>query len=245
MSPSLTEGRHQVSRLSALVADAAQWGREYEHARAIPSSHRTEPSRILKMFSPLLIPRGTTRIALDAGCGNGRNSVFLAELGYMVYAVDFQPAALALAEQNIRHSEFQDRVRVLEASLLKPLPSAVPQFDLVLDSYVSCHLVDPEQFRLYWSGISLMTKGDGTLLSSHFLPDDDYYKQFTFMLDGQQIATDPANGISKLLLTEFDARQRFSSMFDVDTSASIKFNDIVMGREYRRSLLALLMKMRR
>ena len=64
------------------------WDREYSEACVIPSSSREAPSHALLLFSELLGFRDMKR-ALDAGCGNGRNSLYLAQFGVQVEAIDF------------------------------------------------------------------------------------------------------------------------------------------------------------
>src|SRR5260370_19457065 len=63
------------------------WEEEYGHLQVIPSSTRKLPSKALTLFSELL-ELSNPRRALDAGCGNGRNSVYLAQKGWQVDAVD-------------------------------------------------------------------------------------------------------------------------------------------------------------
>jgi 2-polyprenyl-3-methyl-5-hydroxy-6-metoxy-1,4-benzoquinol methylase len=65
-------------------------------ARYRASPGKTEPSEILTVYAPLLPKRGR---ALDVACGNGRNSVWLAERGLEVTAVDISAEALRLGRE--------------------------------------------------------------------------------------------------------------------------------------------------
>src|SRR5207245_1445473 len=62
------------------------WDEEYSLHRVIPSSTREAPSHVLLLYSELLGFRNM-RTALDAGCGNARNSVYLARMGIDIQAV--------------------------------------------------------------------------------------------------------------------------------------------------------------
>jgi SAM-dependent methyltransferase len=63
--------------------------REKWDSRYLKDMGDFEPSMILKEFLGLA-PRGN---ALDIACGNGRNSLFMAEKGFMVDAVDISTVA--------------------------------------------------------------------------------------------------------------------------------------------------------
>ena len=72
---------------------------------------RTQPSPLWEKWAPRL-PKGP---ALDIACGNGRNAIFLAKLGFQVDAVDIASTALKLARENSK----KQRVKVnwIEADL--------------------------------------------------------------------------------------------------------------------------------
>ncbi|MCI6218170.1 MAG: methyltransferase domain-containing protein [Helicobacter sp.] len=72
--------------------DASIWDERYKNKNITPTS----PSMLLVKFTPLLLSmknRGATK-ALDIACGNGRNSKFLAQLGFEVEALDISSVAL-------------------------------------------------------------------------------------------------------------------------------------------------------
>lgn len=73
-----------------------------------------EPSSLLVDFADLFqeAPRGS---GLDVACGNGRNSFFLASLGYDVLALDISEAAVAFV--NHRAKELGVRVQSRGAAL--------------------------------------------------------------------------------------------------------------------------------
>jgi SAM-dependent methyltransferase len=72
--------------------DAAAWDRRYEGTELLWSA---QPNRFLVAEVPELPPGR----ALDLACGEGRNAVWLAGLGWEVTGVDFSPVAIAKAEQ--------------------------------------------------------------------------------------------------------------------------------------------------
>jgi SAM-dependent methyltransferase len=102
------------------------WDRRYAEKELLWSA---EPNRFLVAEVATLEPGR----ALDLACGEGRNALWLAELGWRVTAVDFSPVAIDKARARAAR-EGQD-VEFLCADLLEyePEPSA---FDLVLVLYL-------------------------------------------------------------------------------------------------------------
>lgn len=80
--------------------------------------------------------------ALDLGCGTGRHSLWLAEAGAAVAAVDFSEGMLAAA----RTKPHAEKVRFLAHDLHAPLPFPAAAFDLVVSGLVLEHLHDLNPF---------------------------------------------------------------------------------------------------
>lgn len=97
--------------MSPSGADRARW--DERHRQELESAS-LEPSALLIDFAELLgeAPRG---LALDLACGNGRNSYFLASLGYEVTALDFSEPAIDFV--NRRAAELGVRVSGQTADL--------------------------------------------------------------------------------------------------------------------------------
>ncbi|MDD4867006.1 MAG: class I SAM-dependent methyltransferase, partial [Mycobacterium sp.] len=73
--------------------------------------------------------------ALDVGCGEGRNAVWLAERGWQVVGVDFSRRALERAAQLAHRAGVSDRV---EFELIDVVNDALPtgSFDAVIVAYL-------------------------------------------------------------------------------------------------------------
>ena len=76
---------------------------------------------------------------LELGCGTGKNTAFLAELGARVHALDFSEAMLARARAKLP----PDRVTFTVADLTAPWPCAERSMDLVVCNLVLEHIADP------------------------------------------------------------------------------------------------------
>jgi SAM-dependent methyltransferase len=109
--------------------DAAYWEERYRHHAA--EAHGPSPQLVDEVRD---LRPGT---ALEAGCGEGANAIWLAGLGWSVTAVDISPSALARARRQAAYlpDEVAARIAWVEADLASWLPGA-GAFDLVSSHYV-------------------------------------------------------------------------------------------------------------
>jgi len=105
---------------------AADWDRRYAEQDLIFSA---EPTSILVELVTGLPPGR----ALDLGAGEGRNTLWLAQQGWRVTAVDFSRAGLAKAQHRARESGLD--ISCVHADLREHRPSS-QAFDLVLIAFV-------------------------------------------------------------------------------------------------------------
>jgi len=119
----------------------SRWEKRHREASSQPVP---DPTSFLLESFPLLPAPGPRSRALDLACGAGHNSVWLAERGWSVVAVDYAPAALARAAAHAagrRISAASGTFRNLPTRLsgvflveadLESLALPVAAFDLVL-----------------------------------------------------------------------------------------------------------------
>jgi 2-polyprenyl-3-methyl-5-hydroxy-6-metoxy-1,4-benzoquinol methylase len=111
--------------------DKHYWDQHWQHAHEAPSDVR-------KMGSPnpylvdtaSVLPPGT---ALDAGCGDGSEAIWLATNGWQVTAADVSAAALARAAERAAEADLVGSVTWIEADLTVWRPAQ--QFDFVTTNY--------------------------------------------------------------------------------------------------------------
>jgi malonyl-CoA O-methyltransferase len=75
---------------------------------------------------------------LEIGSGTGKNTVFLAEVGKQVHALDFSAGMIAKAREKVR----AENVRFETADLTKQWPCEDSAYDLILCSLVLEHIED-------------------------------------------------------------------------------------------------------
>lgn len=211
------------------------WDREYDTHQSIPSSTRELPSKALLLVSDLLnLLRGAGR-ALDAGSGNGRNAVYLAEHGWRVDAVDSSVEAHARMATLVEKRHVGNLVKVHNFSLFGGFPFSDDTFDLAIDSYVFCHFLDEELRRSFRDELHRTLKPDAFLFSAAFSFHDEYYRRF--VNQRTRLATDPTNGVTKRLYDLEELQQFFGEKFREVYYADFRFQDTVSGQRLWRSVL--------
>jgi 2-polyprenyl-3-methyl-5-hydroxy-6-metoxy-1,4-benzoquinol methylase len=135
--------------------DASTWDERYRSTELLWSK---EPNRFVAEVVGSLQPGR----AADIACGEGRNAIWLASLGWEVTAVDFSSAALERGrllamEAGVSIEWLQADVRALELT-----PGS---FDLVLFSYL--HLRQPEMEQLFARAVTWLSPLGVVLVVGH------------------------------------------------------------------------------
>lgn len=106
--------------------------------------------------------------ALDAGCGEGTDAIWLAERGWRVTAVDFSAVALERGQANARAAGVDARIDWVQADLLSWTPPE-SSYDLVTAQFV--HLPS-DQRRAVHRRLAAAVRLSGTLLLVEHSPRD-------------------------------------------------------------------------
>ena len=188
-------------------------GRGVPVALGIPSSVRTEPSNVVKDFIGSVPPnRSTPLCAIDIGCGSGRNSLFLAEQGFNVVAMDFAPLAIEKLRQAAERLGVADQVTAVcqDVSTHWPVPDTA--VDLAIDTFCFKHQIQETALQTYVMEATRTLKVGGRFLLFLAAKEDSYYSQF---LTSDQhgpgiIIRDPGNNI----LSRLYDYQEIAAMFE-------------------------------
>ncbi len=225
--------RHAAIAIPEIVPKET-WDLEFGVRQAIPSSTRVEPAKALTLFTEVLGLNAPMKV-LDAGCGNGRNAVYLAKRGCHVTAVDFANFPIDETRRRVVEAGLSHSVSVVRHSLADSVPFPDESFDFVLDSYVFCHFLRDEIGQRFWHEMARTTKPGGCLLSVVFSRDDEYYA--SIRKNNDDLVCDPANGIWKRLYSEREIKGFFYRQFELKYFSRFEFSDIVLGSNYRRIVL--------
>lgn len=217
------------------------WDREYEQAPTIPSSLRAAPAHALvELMKTCEFP--TARV-LDLGCGNGRNSLFLASLGMQVLALDFCPKAVALTRSRVEEAGLSGAVEVVKQDLLEGIPGGDGTYDLVMDAYSLCHFTRDEDQQRVLHEVARVLKPGGHFIKIHVDSSDAYYlERLHTRTPYGHISFDPANGLKKMHCSLATYTEQVTPNFTLVKAVNVNFPDDVRGKVYERSIFACLMQ---
>ena len=219
-------------------ADSARWDLEYGSIRAIPSSHRLTPSHTFRRLAPLMHLPGGARV-LDAGAGTGRHSLYLAAHGCDVHAIDASEVACEVLRERAASASCPGSIFVEQAVLdFRDVPDE--KYDLIVDSYVSCHLLDEDQRLRYLESLLTKLRPGGYLYTACMGAGDSYYLEHRLNPTGP-LATDPLNGVTKRLQSRTSFNASVAELTRGATTVAERFVDVVDGVVHSREVVAALL----
>ena len=133
------------------------WDGRYRERGAVWGS---EPNRFLVDIASDL-ERGT---ALDLGCGQGRNALWLASLGFTVTGLDLSPVAVGQAEEMAAELGVDATFKAVDLMAWDPEGQV---WDLVLLAYI--HLPDAMRKEVHATAVRAVAPGGRIVVIAHHL----------------------------------------------------------------------------
>lgn len=192
------------------------WSKEYKR-KGIPSSFRNDPSKTVVEFIAWLKNLGhkTSGIAVDVGCGLGRNSFYLASQGYKVNGLD-------LLEENVNSVNAialsQDLpVRAFAQDASSNWPIKPNSLDIAIDIFCYKHLVNKKSQESYRLQLAKALKADGFYFLSLASENDGFYGPLLQKSNDPKIKliVDPYSNIPSILYSIEDLGKEFANTFEV------------------------------
>ncbi|QWF83252.1 class I SAM-dependent methyltransferase [Amycolatopsis sp. CA-230715] len=140
--------------------DEASWNERYRSRESIWSG-RPNPQLVAE------VEDAAPGTALDVGCGEGGDAIWLAGRGWQVTGIDFATTALQRAAAHADAAQVGDRVRWVHADLLTWVPET--RFDLVSAQFM--HLPNPEREALVARLATAVAPGGTLLIVGHDFSD--------------------------------------------------------------------------
>jgi len=213
------------------------WSKEYQELSGIPTSVNKEPSNSVKHFVKFLKSKNITNgNILDIGCGLGRNSIFLAQSGFEVWAFDIVEHALKNLKQEAEQLDLPIHTSIQSASEKWKYQDNF--FDAAVDICVFDNMVTKEMKKQYLEGLFRALKPGGYFCIFAILADDGYYAPLLEKSNKDTyILHDPENDIWSSMLPKEDLRNLLSQYFEIIEVEDVRKKDVLMyGKKYDRSL---------
>lgn len=143
-----------------------------------------DPHRVLRKAIELhALENCSGKMALDLGCGGGRDSLFLLKMGWQVVAMDKSASAIETLRKSATDICREDKIEFVHKSF-ENVTGPVGQFDLI-QAGVSVPFCHPDNFSKFWESAVVNSLVSGGRFAGHFFGDkDDWaYKQDMVFVD--------------------------------------------------------------
>jgi SAM-dependent methyltransferase len=156
------------------VVQTQAWENEYRDSKLV--TKKPEPQKdVLRFFKYLKKEEKVELVGLnilDLGCGTGRNSNYLGELGNAVVGVDVSKTAIDIAKNRANEMQIGDKVSYIVGDIGASYPFTDNYFDLVLDITSSNSLNEKER-DIYIKEVYRTLKKDGYFFVRALCKDGD------------------------------------------------------------------------
>jgi SAM-dependent methyltransferase len=217
------------------------WEREYRQ-RGLPTSRRHEPSRGARFLVEVLSAAGVPcrgRL-LDAGCGGGRNAIFLAGQGFEVYGLDI--ALEALRELRAAVSSAGLKAFCLQQPMDTLYPFRTASFD-VATSFTSLeNLVEDEELERFRDEVWRVLRPAGHLALYFLTTRDGFYGPLPRQSAERHVVMAPDSGLTQRVYEEGEVEAVFGKSFRRVDQSSFVFEDSRFGRSYERHLTGIVLQ---
>ena len=219
---------------------ANKWSNEYIQS-GIPSSVREKPSSAVVHYFNFLQSQGiTTGKITDLGCGKGRNSAYLAKLGFKLTAIDLCNTAI----EYINKKYTTLNINTICQDLTKPwLFSKTNQFIGAIDTFCFKHIISKSARLFYKTELKRILQKNSYILINLADITDNYYSQHCTIhsdkysqKDATLHITDPGNHIESLLYSKEALVDFFEPEFKLVNYKQVQHSSIMYGKAYQRSI---------
>lgn len=155
-------------------------------------------------------------------------------------AVDVSDVACEVLRDRVSRARCADSVAIEQGRIdLGALPAE--RFDLIVDSYATCHVVSAEARSAVLRALVGRLRPGGVLYTAGMGANDAFYAPLAGIRGDASIAVDPQNGIAKLLQTASTALKDARQVGRLLATTTEHFVDRVGAIPYRREVRAALL----
>ena len=148
-----------------------------------------EPSDFARFSMPFL-KKVNARMILELGCGNGRDSIFFANNGFLVTAVDFSQRAINSLTARIVGTSIRNFINPIKMDILDAGSFYQNSFDAVYAHMALEYFTDEELSKIFISIYSILKTGGVFLFRTRSTNDELYgrgqeIEKDMFLIDGK------------------------------------------------------------
>ncbi len=209
------------------------WLKEHTDKGTLPTMANIEPASGVILFSDWLVKNGTlfSGKAVDIGCGKGRNSVYLATLGFEVWALEYIEPAIEASKELACSRKVTNEIHFELTEIDKPWKIEDNFFDVAVDSFSSIDIETKQGREICRDEMLRTLKPGGYALVTACSAEDEWEKELIANHPGSEPNSTvwPQNGKFQKDYTESELR-KFYSVFEVVELKSINKPAFKLGR---------------
>ncbi|MCA9397825.1 class I SAM-dependent methyltransferase [candidate division WWE3 bacterium] len=178
---------------------------------------------------------------LDIGCGNGRNSIALAQKGFHITGIDGISAAIEDAQVWADRQNLDCVFDVVDISKHWPLQDNSFMYAIDINTFSS---LSKEESMNYSRELVRVLQPGGLFFIYTYTIDDQYYSQFIkdTSVDGSISIYCPDDGVSRLLYSPDALLDVFKDSFTVELKDSVIRYSKMFDVYYKRNFVVYILK---
>jgi SAM-dependent methyltransferase len=210
------------------------WRLEHAHQATLPTMANLEPTSGVVRFAHYLDEIGfeSHGRAVDIGAGKGRNSIYLAGLGYEVVALEYIQAAVEATARLAQETGVAERVQAVTAEIDRPWDYPDGHFDVAIDSFASIDIETKSGREIYRDEMYRTLKAGGYALVNVCSAADEWERELIAQHPGPEPNSTiwPQNGKFQKDYDEAELRH-FYAAFEIIELDEIAKPAFKLGRQ--------------
>lgn len=211
------------------------WENEHKRPEFLPTLEYIEPSSGVRKFVSFLnkVKFKPPKKVVDVGCGKGRNTIYLAGLGYDVYGLDYIQYAINYTRKSAKKNNLLSKIHLYTQDLGKKWPFQDNFFDLAVDCFSSIDIEIKGDRERYRDELFRTLKYGGYTLIMVVSVNDEIEKEFLKNSPGTEKNTTIWPGTGKFQ-KDYDEKElrKFYEKFRIIDIKENKKKAFKLGRDF-------------
>lgn len=154
---------------------------------------------------------GKDKTILDFGCGSGRHTLIMAEMEFMIYAMDYNVVCLELTKEKLDKINYKNVKYILNKRLVINLPDE--SVDCIV-AWGALFYFNKAERELFCKEMKRVLKPDGVILADYRTIDDHLYNKGTKIEENLFKLDDSSAGNLKNLIYWFCNKEDLAELYE-------------------------------